>query len=163
MFFIYLFISCLLAAPSSGHYWFLPKMCQRADGVNMAVVAVVVSRGDCHFAGSWKNTTFALQWKKKMQHKDIVAELARRLERGEADVEALADGFASLLKEHCGALETVAVPGFGKFEGEKLMERVEVDSASGRRMLYPPEIRMTFVPGTRLKTRIAEKGEAGDE
>ena len=33
-----------------------------------------------------------------MQHKDIVAELARRLERGEADVEALADGFASLLK-----------------------------------------------------------------
>ena len=93
-----------------------------------------------------------------MQHKDIVAELARRLERGEADVEALADGFASLLKEHC-----VAVPGFGKFEGEKLMERVEVDSASGRRMLYPPEIRMTFVPGTRLKTRIAEKGEAGDE
>ena len=53
-----------------------------------------------------------------MQHKDIVAELARRLERGEADVEALADGFASLLKEHCGALETVAVPGFGKFEGE---------------------------------------------
>ena len=53
--------------------------------------------------------------------------------------------------------------GFGKFEGEKLMERVEVDSASGRRMLYPPEIRMTFVPGTRLKTRIAEKGEAGDE
>ena len=35
-----------------------------------------------------------------MQHKDIVAELARRLERGEADVEALADGFASLLKEH---------------------------------------------------------------
>jgi len=101
--------------------------------------------------------------KKEMQHKDIVAELARRLERGEADVEALADGFASLLKEHCGALETVAVPGFGKFEGEKLMERVEVDSASGRRMLYPPEIRMTFVPGTRLKTRIAEKGEAGDE
>ena len=101
--------------------------------------------------------------KKEMQHKDIVAELARRLERGEADVEALADGFVSLLKEHCGALETVAVPGFGKFEGEKLMERVEVDSASGRRMLYPPEIRMTFVPGTRLKTRIAEKGEAGDE
>lgn len=101
--------------------------------------------------------------KKEMQHKDIVAELARRLERGEADVEALADGFASLLKEHCGALETVAVPGFGKFEGEKLMERVEVDSASGRRMLYPPEIRMTFVPGTRLKTSIAEKGEAGDE
>ena len=92
--------------------------------------------------------------KKEMQHKDIVAELARRLERGEADVEALADGFASLLKEHCGALETVAVPG---------LERVEVDSASGRRMLYPPEIRMTFVPGTRLKTRIAEKGEAGDE
>ena len=55
------------------------------------------------------------------------------------------------------------MPGFGKFEGEKLMERVEVDSASGRRMLYPPEIRMTFVLGTRLKTRIAEKGEAGDE
>ena len=54
-----------------------------------------------------------------MQHKDIVAELARRLERGEADVEALADGFASLLKEHCGALETVAVPGFGKFEDRK--------------------------------------------
>lgn len=95
--------------------------------------------------------------KKEMQHKDIVAELARRLERGEADVEALADGFASLLKEHCGALETVAVPGFGKFEGEKLMERVEVDSASGRRMLYPPEIRMTFVPGTRLKTALRRK------
>ena len=50
-----------------------------------------------------------------------------------------------------------------KVVSSEVMERVEVDSASGRRMLYPPEIRMTFVPGTRLKTRIAEKGEAGDE
>ena len=96
-----------------------------------------------------------------MQHKELVAELARRLERSESDIDTLVEGFTSLLREHCGALNAVAVPGFGKFVGEKLEERVAVDAATGKRMLYPPEIRMTFEPGTKLKTRIAEKG--GDD
>lgn len=98
-----------------------------------------------------------------MQHKDIVAELSVRLNRSEADVAALADGFASLIREHCGELDAVAVPGFGKFAGEKLLERVGVDSATGKRMLYPPEIRITFEPSARLKTRVAEKGGSDGE
>jgi nucleoid DNA-binding protein len=51
-------------------------------------------------------------------------------------------------------LDTVAVPGFGNFEPVKHLEQVVTDRVSGQRMLLPPEIELTFHPGTKLRGQI---------
>ncbi len=97
------------------------------------------------------------------QHKEFVAQLAGRLNCSDADAGALYDAFASMVKEHCAALDTVAIPSFGKIKGVKMMEHVEADAETGKRMLFPPKISIGFEPSTILKTRIAEKGDGNGE
>ena len=82
--------------------------------------------------------------------KAFVAELARRLGRDRKETETLRQA----LRQHCGELDTVAVPGFGNFEPVKHLEQVVTDRVSGQRMLLPPEIELTFHPGTKLRGQI---------
>lgn len=96
-----------------------------------------------------------------MENKEFIAELSKRIGRPELDVIALVEGFANILKEKCGALESVAIPGFGKFSGEKIMERVETDLDTGKKTLFPPEVKLQFEPSTILKNKISGKG--GDD
>ena len=96
-----------------------------------------------------------------MENKQFIAELSKRIGRPESDVIALVEGFANILKEKCGALESVAIPGFGKFSGEKIMERVETDLDTGKKALFPPEVKLQFEPSTILKNKISGKG--GDD
>lgn len=95
-----------------------------------------------------------------MNNKEFIAELSKRLERDATDVNVLVEGFSSLLKDKCGALECIAIPGFGKFAGEKHLEHVEVSQETGKRTMYPPQIRMEYVPSAILKSRMEEKGGA---
>ncbi len=97
------------------------------------------------------------------QHKELVAQLAGQLNCNEADVNALYSAFASLAKDHCAALDALAIPGFGKVLGVKTMEHVATDVETGKRMLFPPKISIGFEPSTILKTRIAEKGDGDGE
>lgn len=93
-----------------------------------------------------------------MDSKEFIAELSKRVGRPEADVEALVEGLSALLKEECGQLGGIAIPGFGKFQGRKTLERIVEDEQSGKRVLYPPKIEMEFVQSSILKARLAEKG-----
>lgn len=93
-----------------------------------------------------------------MNNKEFIAELSRRLERDVADVNVLVEGLATLMKEDCGGLNSIAVPGFGKFVGEKTIERIELSQESGKRMMYPPHIGLRFEPSAILKSRIEGKG-----
>ena len=86
--------------------------------------------------------------------KAFVAELARRLGRDRKETETLLDGLRQALRQHCGELDTVAVPGFGNLEPVKHLEQVVTDRVSGQRMLLPPEIELTFHPGTKLRGQI---------
>lgn len=95
-----------------------------------------------------------------MNNVDFLEELSRRIDRSKEDADVLVEGFATLLKERCGDLDSIAIPGFGKFSGGKKLERIERDKESGKRTIYPPEIRLQFEPSAILKTRIAEKGAA---
>lgn len=98
-----------------------------------------------------------------MDNKEFIAELSKRLERDAADVETLVEGLSTLLKDKCGSLHSVAVPGFGRFSGEKSLERIETNAETGRRTMYPPEIKLEFVPSAILKSRINEKGGGDGE
>ena len=90
-----------------------------------------------------------------MENKEFIAELSKRIGRPESDVIALVEGFANILKEKCGALESVAIPGFGKFSGEKIMERVETDLDTGKKTLFPQ-------PFQELQVDLTEQASPGN-
>lgn len=96
-----------------------------------------------------------------MDNKEFIAELSVRIGRSAAETEALVDGLSALLKDHCSSLNSIAVPGFGKFVGEKQLEHIVQDEDTRKRTLYPPEIRLKFEASAILKARLAEKGEDG--
>lgn len=65
-------------------------------------------------------------------------------------LEALSD----VVRERCGDLDSIAIPGFGTFEAKKKNERVMVNPSNGKRMLVPPRISMNFKVSNVLKTRL---------
>lgn len=89
-----------------------------------------------------------------MDNKTLVDTLSRNLDISRDTVGVLIDGLATAVGE-CGAsLDSVALTGFGTFEPKKRMERVAVYPASGKRLLVPPKIIMTFKPSSILKQRV---------
>lgn len=48
----------------------------------------------------------------------------------------------------------VSLQGFGIFEVKKKMERIEVNSSTGKRVLFPPKLVVGFRPSSMLKERI---------
>ncbi len=89
-----------------------------------------------------------------MDSKAFVTALAARTGRDRKGVEALLQGVANAIDHHCGDLDMVAIPGFGVFAAEKHLEQVVTDWSTGKLMLLPPEIELTFRPGTKLRGRI---------
>ncbi|MDE6057969.1 MAG: HU family DNA-binding protein, partial [Muribaculaceae bacterium] len=50
--------------------------------------------------------------------------------------------------------DSVTFPGFGSFEPRKRIERIAFHPSSGKRMLIPPKITMTFRPSSLLKQKV---------
>ena len=50
-----------------------------------------------------------------MESKALLDLIAKKMERSSGDVGKLLDGFVAVLEERCGALDSVAIPGFGTF------------------------------------------------
>lgn len=89
-----------------------------------------------------------------MDNKTLVDRLAKNLKRTKKDVNNLLGAITAVLTERLGETDVVAVPGFGNFESRKRNERVVVIPSSGRRMLVPPKIVVSFKVSNVLKTKI---------
>lgn len=92
----------------------------------------------------------------QMDNKIFLTQLAKRLRCDNETVTRLVDGFGVILREQCGNAARVAVPGFGSFEGVKHPEEIVNDLATGKRMLLPPSIEVTFTSGSLLKKKLKE-------
>lgn len=92
-----------------------------------------------------------------MDNKTFIINLAQRLGCDHDTAQKLTDGFCSVVREECAAANRVAIPGFGSFEGQKNDEKISTDLASGKRMLLPPSIDVTFNPGAMLKKKLKEQ------
>ncbi|MCC8038953.1 MAG: HU family DNA-binding protein [Bacteroidales bacterium] len=86
--------------------------------------------------------------------KSIATQVARKMDRGVSEVNTLIDALAGILREQCQQLNTVAIPGFGAFEPVKEDEKIITDLSSGKRMLLPPCVTLTFKPSHLLKKRL---------
>lgn len=89
-----------------------------------------------------------------MDNKQLQEAVAKRMDRSSADVAKLLNAFVTIIKERCGELDSIAVPGFGTFEAKKKLERIVVNPGTGKRMLVPPKITLSFKPSALLKSKI---------
>lgn len=89
-----------------------------------------------------------------MDSKTLIESVAAQTNISSADGKKIVEEFAALLSE-CGAeLDSVAVPGFGVFESRKRLERINVHPSTGKRMLLPPKIVMSFKASALLKQKL---------
>lgn len=96
-----------------------------------------------------------------MDNKMLIETVAQRLGTDNKEVQELTDGLCSVITEVLQQSDTVAIPSFGNFEPKKRMERISVHPATGKRLLIPPKIVVSFKPSNILKSRI--KGSEGGE
>lgn len=89
-----------------------------------------------------------------MDNKALLDMVAERINRDAEDVNRLVDALISVVKTRCGELDSIAVPGFGTFETKKKLERVVVNPTTGKRMLIPPKIVLSFRPSALLKNKL---------
>ena len=89
-----------------------------------------------------------------MDNKTFNEELSSRLDVSLATVSALIEGFCEEFAKTASNLDTLVVPGFGVFEPKLREERISVHPASGKRLLVPPRIFMTFKQSPVLKQKL---------
>lgn len=91
-----------------------------------------------------------------MDSKEVLENVARRLNADINNVEALTAALAKVMGECGAAMNDVAIPGFGTFTAVKTDEHVE-ETADGRRMLLPPSVTMELRTGSRLRKALNSK------
>ena len=64
-----------------------------------------------------------------------------------------------LITDRCADMDSIAVPGFGLFEPRKRLERVNVHPSTGKRILIPPKITLTFKTSAVMKQRLKDTNE----
>lgn len=89
-----------------------------------------------------------------MDTKTLTDRLAKRCNITRQQASTLMDSLAEGIKDACCNLDSVALPGFGMLEPKKRAERVVVNPSSGKRMLVPPKIVVTFKSSQLLKQKM---------
>lgn len=90
----------------------------------------------------------------QMESKILVETVAAKLGRSVDDVDKLLDALAVAMRSRCGEMDQIAIPGFGTFETKKRNERVMVHPSTGRRMLVPPKMVVSFKVSNVLKAKL---------
>lgn len=89
-----------------------------------------------------------------MDNKKFIESLSERLDVSVATVSQLIETMSKELAVIGSDMDALVVPGFGTFEPKIREERVSVHPATGKRLLVPPRIFMTFKQSPVLKQRI---------
>lgn len=85
---------------------------------------------------------------------NILKTISSQLDLSGEKVALLNNAFVAELESAASNLDTVAIPGFGTFEGEKTPERVSADGNGGGRILMPPRIDLKFKSSVVLRKKL---------
>jgi len=91
-----------------------------------------------------------------MDSKTFTEQVARAAGLDKSEATAMLASFADIIASRCSEMDSVSLPGFGTFEPRKRMERIMVMPTTGRRMLLPPKVVLSFKPSALLKQRLRE-------
>lgn len=89
-----------------------------------------------------------------MDHKTFLESLSQRVNAGKEETSEMIASLCQVLTEAALDGDSVTFPGFGSFEPRKRIERIALHPSTGKRMLIPPKITMTFRPSTLLKQKV---------
>lgn len=89
-----------------------------------------------------------------MDNKTILDNIASRLGMKRDEVQNILSEFYALTADSLVEMDTIVIPGFGQFEAKKRKERVATHPSSGKRLLVPPKIVISFKPSGILKNKI---------
>ncbi|MDE6553142.1 MAG: HU family DNA-binding protein [Muribaculaceae bacterium] len=89
-----------------------------------------------------------------MEYKTFIETLSQRAAAGKEETSEMVEAFCHVLTEAILNGDSVTFPGFGSFEPRKRMERIAMQPSSGKRMLIPPKITISFRPSTLLKQKV---------
>lgn len=89
-----------------------------------------------------------------MDNKKFIEELSHRTDVSISTVTSLIEGLCGEIAKTASNLDSVVVPGFGTFDTKLREERVSVHPASGKHLLVPPRITLTFRQSPVLKQRL---------
>ena len=92
-----------------------------------------------------------------MDNKKFTEELSSRLDISLSTVNSLIEALGMQVVKTASNLDSIVVPGFGVFEPRLREERISVHPASGKRLLVPPRIYLTFKNSPVLKQKINGK------
>lgn len=89
-----------------------------------------------------------------MDYKTFLETLSQRLNAGKEEISEMISSLSQVMTDTALDGDTVTFPGFGSFEPRKRIERIACHPKSGKRMLIPPKITLTFRPSTLLKQKV---------
>lgn len=91
-----------------------------------------------------------------MDNKTFIETLGKRINAGKEETSEMLASLCKVIADAALDGDSVTFPGFGSFEPRKRLERIAVHPGSGKRMLIPPKISLTFRPSTLMKQKVRE-------
>jgi len=91
-----------------------------------------------------------------MNHKDLSANLAAKLNLPSAEIEKLLEATVAVFSENLAGSATIGIQGFGNFEVRKKEERISVHPLTQVRTLSPPKLAVNFKQSNILKDKLKE-------
>lgn len=89
-----------------------------------------------------------------MDYKTLIDTLSKRVNAGKEETMEMMASLSDVITECALEGDVISFPGFGNFEPKKRNERVSVHPSSGKRMLIPPKITLSFKPSSLLKQKV---------
>lgn len=89
-----------------------------------------------------------------MDHKTFIETLSKRVNGSKDETSEMVASLCDVLTEAALEGDSVTFPGFGSFEPRKRIERIALYPSTGKRMLIPPKITLSFRPSTLLKQKV---------
>lgn len=89
-----------------------------------------------------------------MNHKELVAAIASKMNLKKPEVENILDTMVQIFREQLSEGNTIGLHNFGNFEVRKKEERLSVHPATQVRTLIPPKLVVNFKQSNTLKEKI---------
>lgn len=91
-----------------------------------------------------------------MDNKALKKLLLESTGKSSSEIDSFIEGVIGIIKDRCADMDTIAIPGFGTFEPRKRLERINIHPTSGKRILIPPKISLTFKTSAVLKQKLKD-------
>lgn len=89
-----------------------------------------------------------------MNNKQFLNELSEKCQMGADQAAGQMDVLLGVMEEFWQDGDSVSLSGFGVLEVKKKNERVSVNPTTGKRMLVPPKLVLTYKPSSLLKDKL---------